>query len=129
MTNLSVALTTLTEISAITSAKRLRLQSLTALARIIPISAWRLQSVPYCPEPSEYAFAALNLAPDGTPLTYKKAMLGPNAVKWFNAEGEEICRLVDSGTVRAIQPRNQPVDRRGDTTYYNPQPKEKAAAD
>ena len=75
------------------------------------------------------AFAALNLDSNGNPLTYKTAKAGPNAAQWFTAEGEEICRLIDSKTIRPIRPDTQPVDRRGDTTYYNPQPKEKLAAD
>jgi hypothetical protein len=75
------------------------------------------------------AYATLNLAPDGTPLTYRKAKAGPNAANWFVAEGEEICRLIDSLTMHAILTQDQPVDRRGDTTYYNPQTKEKLKAD
>lgn len=75
------------------------------------------------------ANAALNLAPDGKPLTYWKAKKGPNAENWFVAEGEELCRLIDSQTMRAILLSEQPLSRRGDTTYYNPQTKEKLAAD
>eukprot|EP01034_Spumella_vulgaris_P021900 gene21900-27977_t len=75
------------------------------------------------------AYAALNLTPDGRPLTYARAKSGPNADDWFVADGEEICRLIDSGTIWGIRHTDQPADRRGDTTYYNQQPKEKLAAD
>ena len=75
------------------------------------------------------AHATLNLAPDGSPLTFNSAKRGPNAAHWFIAEGEEISRLIDSHTARPIFQQEQPLDRRKDTTYYNPQPKEKAAAD
>jgi hypothetical protein len=76
-----------------------------------------------------YAFAALNLAPDGRPLTYARAKGGPNAHRWVVAESEEIRRLITSGTLRAIHLSEQPINRRKDTTYYNPQVKEKTAPD
>jgi hypothetical protein len=36
--------------------------------------------------------------------------------------------LIDTGTIKAILLANQPEDRRKDTTYYNPKPKEKIIA-
>jgi hypothetical protein len=74
-------------------------------------------------------YAALNLSSDGKPLTFSSAKAGPNKANWFVAEGEEISRLIDSSTIRGISHLAQPIDRRGDTTYYNPQPKEKTADD
>jgi len=74
-------------------------------------------------------YAALNLAPDGIPLTYSKAKAGPNAENWFIAEGEELCCLIDSCTMQPRHPSAQLLYRRGDTTYYNPQTKEKLNSD
>lgn len=70
-----------------------------------------------------------NLAPNGKPLVYWKVKKGPNAENCFIAEREEIYRLIDSGTMRVIFLSEQPSSRRSDTTYYNPQIKEKLAAD
>lgn len=75
------------------------------------------------------AFAALNLDASGNPLTYRTAKAGPNAANWFIAEGEEFRRLFDTQTMRPLYPTEQPADRRPDTTYYNPQTKEKVAVD
>ena len=71
------------------------------------------------------ANAVLNLAPDGSPLRYKSAVNGPNSAHWKNEEGKEICKLVDTATMHAIHSYDQPVERKKDTTYYNPQVKEK----
>lgn len=71
----------------------------------------------------------LNVNSDGSPLTYRSAMKGPDAEAWQTADGVEISKLIDSGTIRAIQRHEQPTDRRRDTTYYNPQVKEKLDAD
>jgi hypothetical protein len=71
----------------------------------------------------------LNLDIDGSPLTYSKAKAGPNHHLWLKAESEEFHRLINSSTIRAINKSEQPIERRKDTTYYNPQVKEKILAD
>jgi hypothetical protein len=76
------------------------------------------------------AYAALNLSSNGRPLTYARAKTGSDALHWFRAEDEELRRLIESATIRPIAASAQPIDRRRDnTTYYNPQTKEKQAAD
>ena len=83
-----------------------------------------------CDDPSLHeAHAALNLNPDGSPLTYRSALAGPNASHWRVAEGKEISKLIDTHTMRPIFASDQPVDRRKDTTYYNPQVKEKPGSE
>ena len=74
-------------------------------------------------------YAVLNLDLQGAPLTYGNAKKGPDAASWFQAEGEEISRLIDSQTIAPIHPEDQPADRIKDTTYYNPQVKEKITGD
>lgn len=71
------------------------------------------------------AYAALNLAADGSPLTYSKAKAGPDAARWLQAESEEFDRLFKSQTMKPIHQHQQPPDRRRDTTYFNPQTKQK----
>ena len=66
------------------------------------------------------AYAALNLAPDGSPLTYSKAKTGPDAAFWLQAESEDFDRLLQSQTICPIHHQHQPPDRRKDTTYFNP---------
>ena len=53
-------------------------------------------------------------------------MAGPYSDLWRVEEGVEISKLIDTCTMHPIQPSAQPIDRRKDTTYYNPQVKEKA---
>ena len=72
-----------------------------------------------------HAFAALNLTDDGRPLTLTLAKAGPDVADWIRAEEEEIDRLFGTGTAIPRQPNEQPPDRRKDTSYYNPQVKEK----
>ena len=67
----------------------------------------------------------LNVNPDGTPLTYQTATHGAERPHWKTAEDTEIDRLLATNTMHPIHLHQQPVDRRGDTTYYNPKPKEK----
>jgi hypothetical protein len=67
----------------------------------------------------------LNVNSDGSPLTYRTATHGPESADWHAAEAAEIDRLLDTTTMHAIHLHQQPSDRRGDTTYYNPKPKEK----
>ena len=71
------------------------------------------------------ANAALNLAADGSPLTYSKAKAGPDAARWLQAEAEEFDRLLTSHTIKPILQCDQPTDRRRDTTYVNPRTKQK----
>lgn len=79
--------------------------------------------------PTERSWA-LNLDPTGQPLKWKSAIRGPESVLWIKALGEEIIRLVrTSETMHAILPNAVPTDRRGDITYFNPQPKEKRGPD
>ena len=69
--------------------------------------------------------ASLNVNPDGSPLTFRTAVHGAERDSWKEAEDTEISRLIDTATMHAIHSEEQPLDRRGDTTYYNPKPKEK----
>jgi hypothetical protein len=72
----------------------------------------------------------LNLALDGSPLTLPAALLGPDAASWQQANVDEFDRLLGSThTMHAIKNADQPADRRKDTTYYNPQIKEKIGED
>ena len=72
-----------------------------------------------------FAGAVLNVDPHGNPLTYSTAMSGPDRESWQQAEFEELVRLVETKTIRAIHPSDQPSDRAKDTTYFSPQTKEK----
>ena len=68
----------------------------------------------------------LNVNPDGSPLTYRTAKHGAERSDWQGAEDTEWDRLFDTTTCHGIHLAQQPIDRRrGDTTYYNPKPKEK----
>jgi hypothetical protein len=67
----------------------------------------------------------LNLNPDGSPLTYRSTHKGPNSSEWRRMDGDEIARLIDSGTMSAIARSDCPQNRFPDITYYNPKPKEK----
>ena len=69
--------------------------------------------------------ASLNVNPDGSPHTFRTAVHGAERDSWKNAEDIEISRLLDTTTMHAIHLEEQPLDRRSDTTYYNPKPKEK----
>ena len=71
------------------------------------------------------AAAPLNVNPDGSPLTFRTATRGIDRPSWKVAEDTEISRLVTTKTMHPIHLHQQPLDRRGDTTYYNPKPKEK----
>ena len=75
-----------------------------------------------------HCYAALNLTDGGEPLTYALAKKGPNATEWEKAESREISKLIDTKTIQAIHPQQQPHNRKRDTTYYNPQTKEKINA-
>ena len=73
-----------------------------------------------------YTSATLNLDELGRPLKYRSAKSGPNTVQWQQAESEEIQRLLDTATIKAIHAAQQPIERKGESTYYNPQVKEKS---
>ena len=70
-------------------------------------------------------FAALNFDTTGQPLTYNTALQGPDRAHWIAAEAEEFDRLFATKTITPIHTTDQPIDRRKDTTYYNPQVKQK----
>lgn len=93
--------------------------------RVTRLDAQRISSTSYALQMS----ATLNLDAAGRPLRYRSAKNGPNTIQWQRAEGEEIQRLIDTGTIRAIHLSEQPTERKGKSTYYNPQVKEKEAAD
>ena len=84
-------------------------------------------AVPFSTELAE-SNAALNLTDLGEPLTYSLAKQGPNAADWEIAESKEISKLIDTKTMHPIHANQQPHNRRRDTTYYNPQTKEKINA-
>ena len=83
-----------------------------------------LQLTTHLPTPMR-ATAPLNVNPDGSPLTYRTATHGPESEDWHTAEATEIDHLLATTTMHAIHLHQQPSDRRGDTTYHNPKPKEK----
>lgn len=87
-----------------------------------------LTSASPLPSHDKLSLPRLNLAFDGSPLTYRTAKTGPKAIHWLQAETEEFDRLLESHTITPIHRDEQPIDRRGDTTYYNPQPKQKRDA-
>jgi len=72
-----------------------------------------------------FAFAALNMTEDGRQLNLRLGLAGPDSAHWQKAGDEEISRLIDTGTLHACYSHDQPAERRKDTTYYNPQTKEK----
>ena len=61
--------------------------------------------------------ATLNLDGLGRPLKYRSAKSGPNTLHWLQAEGEEIQRLLDTATIRAIHAADQPDERSGGNTH------------
>ena len=69
--------------------------------------------------------ATLNLDVTGKPLTYATAIHGPDRHHWIAAEVEEFNRLFETKTLTPLHIADQPIDRRKDTTYYNPQVKMK----
>jgi hypothetical protein len=92
-------------------------------------SITRVRSITHLAHANGAAATALNLNVDGTPLTYRSAKLGPDRDRWQAAEDAEISRLLETPVMFPRLPSEQPPDRRGDTTYYNPQTKEKVTAD
>lgn len=93
----------------------------------LPLLPHRIPSHPQ--PPALYtASATLNLSTDGSPLTFAKAKAGPDRVQWLIAEIAEFTRLFTSKTMSPIHLHQQPAHRRSDTTYYNPQTKQKVDA-
>ena len=52
--------------------------------------------------PPVFPIGPLNLNPDGTDINYRKSHEGPNAQYWRQADGEEISRLLTTGTIRPL---------------------------
>jgi hypothetical protein len=76
---------------------------------------------------THYACTALDLNADGSRLTSTSALKGPDKALWEKAHGEEIIRLIESGTGRFISRFDMPSDRKA--AYYNPQLKIKSKSD
>ena len=74
------------------------------------------------------ATSTFNLDDHGQPLRYSTAKAGINALRWQQAEAEELDRPITTATILPILLDEQPNERRRDTTYYNPQTKEKKNA-
>ena len=68
---------------------------------------------------ARYAFTAMDMNDDGTPLTSTSALQGPERDRWMIAHGEEIIRIIESNTGRLIFRHEMPSDRKA--AYYNPQ--------
>ena len=77
---------------------------------------------------SALANNTLNLDEAGQPLMYASVKLGHDAHKWHIAETDELDRLLTTHTIRPLIATEQPLDRRRDATYNNPQTKEKETA-
>ena len=93
----------------------------------IPLPPQILRAV-QIPHTQATANTALNLDEAGQPLRYATAKAGKNSHLWQQAESEELARLITTATIAPIHIHQQPTERRNDTTYYNPQTKEKEAA-
>lgn len=90
----------------------------------------RLTPPPGLPHPPQPSSRTLNLTEDGRLLTYQRAKSGPDAHKWSAAETTELRKLIkDYECMKPIHKSDQPLHRRRDTSYYNPQVKEKLLKD
>ena len=69
------------------------------------------------------SFSAVDLNSDGSILTFRSAMMGPDKDLWLKAHGEELTRLIEQGRGRFI--RRSAVPKGKQVTYYNPQVKTK----
>jgi hypothetical protein len=67
------------------------------------------------------AYTAIDLDPNGKPLTYASCMRGSDKELWQAAAAEEFTRLVKTDTIRFISWKDKPTDR--SASYYNPQVK------
>ena len=73
---------------------------------------------------SSYALTAADLSSDGSVLTYRSAMNGPDKVEWEQASAAEFDRLIETWQCIAFCPATDlPPDRKA--SYYNPQVKTK----
>ena len=79
--------------------------------------------------PPGHPTRSLNLDENGAPLRYNTAVKGPDRLDWITADADEFRRLFVTRTWHAIYHHQQPLERRGDTTYYNRKPKEKLRDD
>jgi hypothetical protein len=87
-------------------------------AALVAQSNTLLRHMPKSILPPIFPTGPLNLNPDGTEINYKKSHEGPNAAYWHQADGEEIERLLTTGTIRPLLFRDIPTDRV--VTYVNP---------
>ena len=76
---------------------------------------------------SSNTLTALDLNADGTRLTSASLLKGPDKELWEKAHGEEIVRLIESGTGRFIHRHEMLADRKA--AYYNSQCKIKVKPD
>jgi hypothetical protein len=76
------------------------------------------QPIPASVLPPVFPTGPLNLNPDGSELNYRKSHAGPHAKYWERADGEEIERLVTTGTIKPCLFRDIPSDKI--VTYVNP---------
>lgn len=95
--------------------------------------AYHMSRVETKAEASAQVFAAvraLNLDDQGRPLTYRKVMRGPDAEAWLEKTVEEYVRLLDeTKSIKPILRKDQPFDRRKDTTYVKATVREKYNSD
>ena len=68
--------------------------------------------------PPIFPTGPLTLNMDGTEINYRKSHSGPNAAYWKRADGEEIERLLTTGTIKPILFSDIPTNRV--VTYVNP---------
>jgi hypothetical protein len=76
------------------------------------------QAMPASSLPRIFPMGPLNLNMDGTEINYRKSLAGPNAEYWRRADGEEIERLLTTGTIKPILFRDIPTNKV--MTYVNP---------
>ena len=79
---------------------------------------WFARPMPATEWPPVFPSGPLNLNPDGTTINFKKSHGGPHAKYWERADGEEIERLLTTGTIRPTRFRDIPANRV--VTYVNP---------
>jgi hypothetical protein len=77
-----------------------------------------LPAMPASDLPPIFPTGPLNLNMDGTEINYRKSHAGPNADYWRRADGEEIERLLTTGTIKHILFSDIPTNRV--VTYVNP---------
>ena len=67
----------------------------------------------------------LNLNPNGTPISVRSVLAGPERDLWLQASGKEISKLIDMATIVPKYSHEQPIEEKKYTSYYNPKPKVK----